>query len=127
MVNPYKGEAVVELDGKPYALRYDWQGFALLREQLGESFEIETAQALAKFDLEFVAKVLAVGLRESAPGITWQEIMAKAPPIGPVSEAISLAFRRTWWGKEGKPPEPKQNPLMRLLRTIGRKTQFSAG
>lgn len=125
MANPYKGEAVVELDGKPYVLRYDWEGMALLREQLGESFEIETAQALAKFDLEFVAKVLVVGLRESYPGVTAEDIKRMAPPIGPVSEAISLAFRRAWWGPAGKPPEQKQNPLMRLFS--GLKTQFSAG
>lgn len=127
-VNAYKGEATVDLGGVSHVLRFDWEGFAILREQLGDTFEVETAQALAKFDLSYVAKVLAVGLRESCPGITPEEIMKAAPPIGPVAEAISLAYRRTWWGPAGKPPEePKPNPLMRLLGAIGRRMSFSAG
>lgn len=127
-VNPYKGEAIVDIDGEPCVLRYDWQAFALLREQLGDTFEVETAQALAKFDLIYVAKVLAVGLQRSKPGITPEQIIAAAPPIGPVATAISLAFRRAWWGKAGGPPEDKkENPLMRLLTVMRRKISFSAG
>lgn len=128
IANPYNGEATIELEGKTFLLRYDWEGFAQLRELCGEGFEVETAQALAKFDLAYVAKVLAVGLRKSRPGTTPEEIMALAPPIGPVSAAISLAFRRGWWGPTGEPPETKKpNPLMRLLRGLSRKTSFSAG
>jgi hypothetical protein len=126
--NAYKGEAVIVLDGTPCILRYDWEGFALLREQLGEAFEVETAQALAKFDLDYVSKVLAVGLRQSRPGITPDEIKRMAPPIGPVAEAISLAYRRAWWGPTGRPAEePKPNPLKRLLGLISRTMSFSAG
>lgn len=120
MPNSYRGEASIEIGGRTYLVWYGWPGVALLREEFGEGFDIKITQAMASLDLPVLAKVLAIGLRDSWPGVTAEEIESQSPPITPVTEAISLALRRTFRGNEEVRDEPDASPPRRLRRALAR-------
>lgn len=119
MVNPVRGEASIELDGKAYVVWYGWPGVVMLREQIGEDFDIKITTAMTKLDLPVLAAALAIGLRDSWPGVTAEAIAARSPPIRPVCDAIALALARTFHGT-GEVPEPEPNPPTRLRRALSR-------
>ncbi|MBX6427137.1 MAG: hypothetical protein IRZ09_14575 [Variibacter sp.] len=119
MINPYRGEAEIEIAGRTYVLWFGWPGIAMLKSQLGDNFDVELARAMAGQDLRVLAKVLAIGLRDSWPGVTPEQIERLSPPIARTIEAVSTALRRTYQGEEAA-AEPQRNPprLRRLRKAM---------
>jgi hypothetical protein len=116
MANPLRGEVVIELDGKGYLVWYGWAGVTLLREQLGDDFDVKITAAMATLDLPVLAAALAIGLRDAWPGVTAERIAELSPPIRPVVDAISTSLHRTFHGLAEAPAEPDQNPPSRPSR-----------
>lgn len=109
-VNPYRGEAALVIGGEAHTVFFGWGGIAALRSEFGENFDVAITQAIAAQDLETIAKVLAVGLRQSWPGVTSEAIMDASPPIAKSIEAVMLAWKRTFQGDEEVRDEPAENP-----------------
>lgn len=120
MPNSYRGEAPIQLGDRTHILWFGWPGIALLKEEIGDNFDVKITQAMATMDLPVIAKVLAIGLRESWPGVTAEDIERLSPPIAPVTAAISLSLRRTFHGNEGVRDEPEAHPPGRLRRALRR-------
>lgn len=116
MVNPIRGEASIEIGGRTYLVWYGWPGVTLLREQIGDDFDVKITTAMATLDMPVLAAALAIGLRESWPGVTGEQLAACSPPIRPVVGTISLALQRTFYGLEEVPAEPDPNPPKGRLR-----------
>jgi hypothetical protein len=121
--NPYRGEAALELGGARRALRYSWLAIMQLRAELGVEFDSRIGQALASLDLEVLAKVVAIGLREQYPSVTPADVMRLSPPIADVSLAVRTALHRAFHGAKTiaeVAAEPRPNPLRRAARALKR-------
>lgn len=115
LVNGYRGEVAIRIGGKDRVLRFGWSGIALLQQELGQDFDVKISQAMTNLDLAALAKVLAIGLRDSWPDVTAEMIVQESPPIAMVNEKIMLGLKRAFHGEA--PAEPDENPRKGRLQT----------
>lgn len=103
--NPLKGEEPLVLAGETCTLVFNYDALERLQALLGASWEAELNGALLKSDVKIIAEVLAIGLEARQPG-KWsaEKIRALSPPLFAISQAITLAVKRAYWG-DGEPPE----------------------
>jgi hypothetical protein len=124
MVNGYRGEVAFRIGGQDHVLWFGWPGIALLQQELGADFDVKIGQAISAPDLPVLAKVLAIGLRESWPGVSVHQITLASPPIATVTDAITVAIKRSFHGMGEVPAEPDKNPPNGRLRKALAKILF---
>lgn len=127
--NGYRGEVDIRIGGQLRILRFGWGELSALQAELGEdAFDAKIGAAISALDLPVLAQVLAIGLRESWPGVTPQMITEASPPLAEVTAAITVALKRSFHGMGEVPVSPDQNPPQgRLKRALVRLTSFWKG
>jgi hypothetical protein len=108
--NGHRGDVPFRIGGEKHILWFGWSGIALLQEILGTEFDVRINQAIGTLDLQVLAKTLAIGLRNSWPGVTAEMVIDASPPIVSATEAIALGMKRTFHGMGEVPALPDQNP-----------------
>lgn len=121
-VNPVTGMAEVDICGKTYSIRFDWDALAAVNEAHGDAPNL--------FSAEVVASVAAIGMRKHHPEMTSERITELSPPIVPFATEVQRAIQWAYFGPEGLPEESeagdeeKKSPkkvgwLHRLKRLFG--------
>lgn len=121
MANGYRGEVPIEIAGRRHLVAYGWEGVAILSTEVGRDWDARLVQAMAGCDLPVVAQFLAIGLRQSWPGVTPDDVIRAQPPINVAYEAIKRGLNVTFHGVTEVaevPAEPGPNPPSLLSRTI---------
>jgi hypothetical protein len=95
------GKMVVDIDGKPYTLRFDWEALAEVEKNHGDQPNL--------FSSEVVASVAASGLKRYHPEMTAEKIRELSPPLVPFAKKVQEALQYAYFGAEGV-PEPKKKP-----------------
>lgn len=91
-MNALTGEVDIELSGKVYSLRFDWESLAAIEAAHGDNPNL--------FDCDTVASVAAIGFRRSYPELTAEKIKELSPPLIPFAQKIQQALRWSYFGEE---------------------------
>ena len=117
IANKYKGDTVLDIGGKKYTLRYDWNAIGMLVTELGKGFEQKIIDAALEMDMPVLAKALAIGLeRHHAGELTDKDIARISPPIVAVFDAVNRAISLAFYGKAEAPADENPTIPERLLR-----------
>lgn len=102
MTNKYAGEQSLEINGKDYALVFNWKAIARAQSELGTAViaKVGTIGALSPVE---VAKLLAIGFEAKHPELTAERLIELSPPIVPALLAVDKAIAYAYFGPEGKP------------------------
>jgi hypothetical protein len=110
----------IDIDGKPYYLRFTWAALAEIAGKYGDSPNL--------FEPETVAFVGSAGLRERHPEMTPERIMELSPPLIPFANDVQEALQWAYFGDQGIPEgddvKKKQTPIGWVKRIVMR---FSLG
>lgn len=113
-MNPITGEQEIDIAGKKYILRFDWQALSELQAKHGDAPNL--------FNAEVVASVASIGLRKY-PEMTAERIKELSPPLIPFANSVQRAIQYAYFGGEALPKDddvkknrPKAGLLQRLLR-----------
>jgi hypothetical protein len=115
--NPITGEAQVEIQGKQYILRFDWEAIAAINAVHGDGPNM--------FDPVVLASVAAIGMKKYHPEMTAERIRELSPPLISFAAAVQQALQWAYFGAE-KPPEadekksPKKTGWWRRIRRHAR-------
>lgn len=108
-------DVAINIDGVGHVIHFDWLAIQRLRTDYGVDFEEKIAEAELSFDMETLAKVLAVGLARHHDGeITPEAIMRNPPPIVGAVQAVTEALNLAFHGAKEAPPENPTGPIARL-------------
>jgi hypothetical protein len=105
-MNKITGEVPVEIGGREYVLRFDWQALADVEQAHGGSPNL--------FAPDVVASVAAFGLRKRHPEMTAQRIKDASPPLIPFANTVQMALQWAYFGPDGVPDGTKKKPSMTL-------------
>jgi hypothetical protein len=114
------GSKKIDIDGKPYYLRFTWAALAEVAEKYGDNPNL--------FEPETVAFVGAAGMRERHPEMTAVKIMELSPPLIPFANDVQQALRWAYFGSDKVPESDgsKKKPMLTgCINRIGR--LFSRG
>jgi hypothetical protein len=95
MINKITGEQGVEIGGREYVLRYDWQALSDVEQAHGGEPNL--------FDPAIVASVASFGLRKRHPEMTADKIMELSPPLVPFAQAVQAALQWSYFGPDAVP------------------------
>ncbi len=109
MGNPYRGEVEISFNGITTLLVFDWQAIAALQTEFGETWYAQLPEKLGK-DLEFTAKIVAIGLRRDMPDVTPAMVIVVSPPMIPTMRAVMRAVNLATFGEEAPKPEGAPDP-----------------
>ena len=118
MMNSTTGEYEIDIWGKPYAVRFDWDTLAEVTEKHGDSPNL--------FNPGVVASVASIGMKKRHPEMTPERIKELSPPLIPFAKGIQAALHSAYFGAESLPQsegdEKKKTSQKKggLLRRIGR-------
>lgn len=115
MMNPVTGEQEIEIEGKRYALRFDWAALSEIEQKYGEKPNM--------FDASVVSGVAEAGFRARHPELTSARIMELSPPLVPFAHAVQQALQWAYFGPEAVPSGLKKKTVRNeggLLRLFGR-------
>jgi predicted transcriptional regulator len=114
MANPHRGEAPLELGGKQYVLRIDFNAVADIQDATGIDLE-NLAEELDRKSLPFLRAALAAGLsREHKRVSVWQAgrlIGANMDRLGDIGQAIATALIRYFQGAKPAEATSDDSPL----------------
>ena len=119
--NKYVGEVSLDIAGKKYILRYDWNAIGKLKTKFGPDFDQKISRASIESDMVIMAVVLAIGLERHHPGkLPVEKIIDLSPPVVPVVDAINKAIVYAYHGTTEVSAQPEENPMMavRLLKKL---------
>jgi len=116
VANPHRGRLNITIDGKTVVMFFGWEGVALLREEFGDDFLETIMTALGTVDMPVIAKVMRIGLRESLPGLSEDDLQNL--PINVCLDAVRRSLNVTFWGTEEAAEEQSENPLRRLVTGV---------
>lgn len=102
------GTKRIDIDGKPYYLRFNWAALAEIAGKYGDSPNL--------FDVETVAFVGSAGLRERHPEMTPERIMELSPPLVPFANDVQQALQWAYFGNQGI---PKSDDIKKKWDLIG--------
>ena len=111
-MNRITGEASIEIAGKTYPLRFDWNALAHLDHAFPDGLDLT--------DPKVLAQVVAIGI----PGgeVTAEMVLAESPPVMQTIDAVTRAHNLSYFGVEDAPKEdarpPQARPNDRGLRTL---------
>jgi len=100
MPNPITGTALVEIQGKQYTLRFDWEAIAQVNAVHGDGPNM--------FDPIVVASVAAIGMQKYHPEMTAERIRELSPPLIPFAAAVQQALQWAYFGAEKPPASEKK-------------------
>lgn len=82
-------------------LRYDWHAIGRLTDEIGKDFDARISAAARDFDVDVIARVVAIGL-----GGDWTADAVKdaAPPMVPTVSAVLEALNVAFHGQREAPP-----------------------
>jgi hypothetical protein len=109
MPNPITGEAQVEIQGKQYTLRFDWEAIAAVNAVHGDGPNM--------FDPVVVASVAAIGMKKYHPEMTAERIRELSPPLIPFAAAVQQALQWAYFGAEAPPAGKAEKKSLPLGRT----------
>ncbi len=104
-MNSVTGEAVVEIQGKPYTLRFDWEAIAAVNAVHGDNPSM--------FDPVIVASVAAIGMKKYHPEMTAEKIRELSPPLIPFAGAVQQALQWAYFGAEKPPAETAEKKRLK--------------
>lgn len=121
-VNPYTGDTPVDVGGQRLTLAFDWRALAQVRSEIGIEGQ---AQALAG-NLEFLPRLISIGLMRHHPNWTAEMVAEASPPLMPTIKAAENALSAAWFGPDGapdessdeNPPQPPQTLFGRVWRRL---------
>lgn len=91
-MNPVTGQKKVEIDGKPYVLRFTWAALAEVEAKHGENPNL--------FRPDVLASVAESGFRQFHPELTAERIMELSPPIVVFAKSVQEAIQWACFGNE---------------------------
>lgn len=103
-MDPITGKARVEIQGKKYTIRFDWEAIAEVNHVHGDNPNL--------FDPIVVASVAAIGMKKYHPDMTAERIRELSPPLVPFASAVQKALQ---WALLG-PEEPTKAQKKRRSR-----------
>ena len=99
--NPITGTAQVEIGGKQYTIRFDWEAIAQVNAVHGDGPNM--------FDPIVVASVAAIGMKKYHPEMTAERIRELSPPLIPFAAAVQQALQWAYFGAEAPPQAEKKS------------------
>lgn len=119
----------IRLEGKDYAVRYDWTAIARLQQEIGVDFDTQIARAQAELNTDVLAKALAIGINQ--PEVTPEFVKQCSPPFASVLAVITDALSIAFHGSTSPQPEedapenppharPSSSWIARCVQRIGR-------
>ncbi len=106
MPNHTAGKIDIEIDGKPHAIRFDWDAVAELTDSFPDGYNL--------MDPTQLSQILALGLRHADPTMTPEKIRKSAPPLIVTMEKVGAALNCAYFGQpvapEDKDKETEKNP-----------------
>lgn len=91
-MNQITGEAQIEIQGKKYTIRFDWEAIAEVNHVHGDNPNL--------FDTMVVASVAAIGMKKYHPDMTAERIRELSPPLVPFATAVQQALQWALFGAE---------------------------
>jgi hypothetical protein len=95
--NPITGEAVIDICGKSYTIRFDWEAIAAVNAVHGDGPNL--------FNPVIVASIAAIGMKKYHPEMTAERIRELSPPLIPFAAAVQQALQWAYFGAEKPPTE----------------------
>lgn len=105
MENKYTGEVVLDIQGKPHKIFFDWAALAALKTKINVD---EIPKILKSQDPEQIAIILACGLQRHHPHMTVKKILEISPPFITTVVALDTALAYAYFGA-GERPKPKKD------------------
>lgn len=98
------GAVPLEMGGRFYFLRFDYQALDLLQREQGVS---DLTKLMIKPDRESLERMLLIGLRRHhGESVTAAQVARHSPPIAVCIRVISEALNFAYWGPDGPPADP---------------------
>lgn len=91
-MNKITGEINVNLDGKVYSLRYDWDCIAAIDAEYGEEPNLS--------DPDTLASIAAIGFKAKHPELTAEKIKELSPPLVPFVFEVRRAIQYAYFGPD---------------------------
>lgn len=98
-MNLINGECEIDVAGRKYTLRYDWQALAAVEAAHGDSPNF--------FNAQVIASIAAVGMKRNHPEMTPEKIMELSPPLVPFINTVQAAMQYAYFGA-GEVPKEKE-------------------
>lgn len=95
MDNKYTGEVILDIQGKPHTLVFDWSALALLKSKFTVD---EIARILKTQEPENVAFMLHCALKKHHPEMTPEKILNISPPFVTTLQALDTAITYAYFG-----------------------------
>lgn len=121
-MNRITGEASIEIAGKTYPLRFDWNALARLDHEFPEGLDLT--------DPNVLARVVAIGIPDNQ--VTPEMVLEASPPVMKAIDAVTRAHNLAYFGavqapepqKEDDVRPPKARPESKTLisRLLGRES-----
>lgn len=105
-MNPYTGDAPLEMGGRVLTLRYDWAAISRIRAEMG----VEGQVAALKGDLNRLSELVAIGLAVHHPDVDAAAVFLASPPVNPTVRAVDVALSAAWSGPGANDQEERGNP-----------------
>ena len=96
-MNPITCEMEIEIAGKKYILRFDWQALSELQAAHGDAPNL--------FHADIVASVASIGLKKRHPEMTAERIKELSPPLIPFANAVQKAIQFAYFGPDAVPAD----------------------
>jgi len=96
-MNPITGEFEIEMDGRRYTVKFDWDALAEVSVKHGDNPNL--------FNPDIVASVAAIGMKRKHPEMTTERIKEISPPLIPFARDVQTALQYAYFGNEDLPQE----------------------
>ena len=115
MINVYRGEVPLVLDGKSVIVKFDYDSLAILGRRYGDLAADRLQKSTGNLDTSTLLNGLVIGLERHQPGIYSVDkikAMVPMPPLDKLQEVVFEALMASHYGAAGPPQE---NPIKRLM------------
>ena len=108
MSNYARGEIDVELEGRPYVLRFSFNAMRELREHFKKPIQVYLTEKGENLDVEDIAQIFKSDLKAGGHDVTLEALfdMLDMPHMGYYIEKIGEAFGKANMGTEKLPDVP---------------------